>query len=202
MTLYIYNQYVKILKILSLCGIFVVPFCFVSSSEIIYIMFGENWLPSASCFQALSLSVWCQLLTSSTGAIFQSTNNTRLMLKSALINTIITIITIILGLSTGKIELMALGISVSYIINYLITFEILIKYVFNYSFIRFNTIFIYDFLFMILTLVTVFLITKFIVLSNVFLSIMMKGFLVLLFYVVYLFFSKKYKILLNLIRRE
>ena len=199
-TMYIYDQYIKILKILSLCGMFIVPFCFVSSYEIIYIMFGENWMLAVPCFQVLSLSVWCQLLTSSTGAIFQSTNNTKLMLKSALINTAITVITIFAGISTGKIENMALGVSLAYIINYLITFGILIKYVFKLSFFSFNKVLMFDFIYMIFILIVVCLITKFIVVSNVFLSIVMKGTLVLLFYVVYLLISEKYKILLNLIR--
>lgn len=172
---------------------FIVPFCYVSSYEIIYIMFGENWLPAVPCFQALSLSVWCQLLTSSTGAIFQSTNNTKLMLKSALINTAITVIAILVGISTGKIENMALGVSFAYIINYLITFGILMKYVFKLSFFSFNKVLMFDFIYMIFILIAICLITKFIVISNVFLSIIMKGSLVLLFYVVYLLISKNIK---------
>lgn len=200
-TMYIYNQYIKVLKVLSICGVFIVPFCFVSSHEIIYMMFGENWMPAVPCFRVLSLSVWCQLLTSSTGAIFQSTNNTKLMLKSVIINTIITVILILIGLSTGKIENMALGVSFAYIVNYFITFYMLMKYVFNLSFFSFNRILMYDFLYMILALVAVCLITKFIVVSNTFLSIIIKGTFVSLFYIVYLLISKKYKILLNLIRR-
>lgn len=200
-TMYIYNQYIKVLKVLSICGVFIVPFCFVSSHEIIYMMFGENWMPAVPCFRVLSLSVWCQLLTSSTGAIFQSTNNTKLMLKSVIINTIITVILILIGLSTGKIENMALGVSFAYIVNYFITFYMLMKYVFNLSFFSFNRILMYDFLYMILALVAVCLITKFIVVSNIFLSIIIKGTFVSLFYIVYLLISKKYKILLNLIRR-
>lgn len=200
-TMYIYNRYIKVLKVLSICGVFIVPFCFVSSHEIIYMMFGENWMPAVPCFRVLSLSVWCQLLTSSTGAIFQSTNNTKLMLKSVIINTIITVILILIGLSTGKIENMALGVSFAYIVNYFITFYMLMKYVFNLSFFSFNRILMYDFLYMILALVAVCLITKFIVVSNIFLSIIIKGTFVSLFYIVYLLISKKYKILLNLIRR-
>ena len=158
-------------------------------------------MPAVPCFRVLSLSVWCQLLTSSTGAIFQSTNNTKLMLKSVIINTIITVILILIGLSTGKIENMALGVSFAYIVNYFITFYMLMKYVFNLSFFSFNRILMYDFLYMILALVAVCLITKFIVVSNIFLSIIIKGTFVSLFYIVYLLISKKYKILLNLIRR-
>lgn len=197
---YIYTQYIKILKLLSIIGIFIVPFCFGAGREIICIMFGSKWLYAVPCFQLLSLSIWSQMLTSSTGAIFQSTNNTKLMVKSAIINTLITVVAIVGGLSTGKIENMALCVSLAYIVNYGITFSILMKYIFKMSLLKLNKEFILDFLFMIISIIGMYIFNSHVEINNIFISIIIKFFLILIPYILYLLLSKKYKMVIGLLK--
>lgn len=198
---YIYSQYIKIIQILSLCGIFIVPLCFISSREIILIMFGSKWEAAIPCFKYLSLSVWCQLLTSSTGGIFQSLNNTKAMFKSAVINTLITVTVIIIGISTGKIAMVALGVSCAYLVNYFITFKILMVEAFNKKMRDINKIVAQDFIYMIVVTIIMNIIFEYLVTSSVFLSLIIKGITLLLIYIVYLVISHKMGLFLSILRR-
>ena len=198
---YIFEKYIKILKLLSICGIFIVPFCFTSGYEIIYIMFGKNWLIAVPCFQALSLSVWCQMLTSSTGAIFQSLNNTKSMLKSSIINTMITISLLFVGLTSGRIEAIALCVSFAYIINYIITFKILMDDAFHMNMWKLNRELVMDFIYMCLALVIFTIVFKYVHISNVFVSVVLKGSIQLIVYLCYLVLTKKICLILNLIKK-
>ena len=40
---YIYHQYMKVVKLLSLMGVFITPYCFFMADYIILIMFGSQW---------------------------------------------------------------------------------------------------------------------------------------------------------------
>ena len=197
---YIYEQYIKVLKVLSFFGVFIVPVCFVSNYEIIYIMFGEQWISAASCFRILSISVWTQLLTSSTGAIFQSVGKTDLMLKSSLINTAITVILILIGLNMGSIEIVSAFVTISYLVNFFITFYLLIKEALEKDFIEFNKELLPDFVAVCsITLIASF-VFKFVLLENVFLSLLIKSFFVFVLFSGYELFTGKYKLIKKIIK--
>ncbi|GAI65773.1 unnamed protein product, partial [marine sediment metagenome] len=72
----IYTVYLKILKLLLLIGIPMSIFLFFSAKEVILILFGNNWVQSISVFRVLALSVWLQMLLSTTGSIFQVAGRT------------------------------------------------------------------------------------------------------------------------------
>ena len=67
---YIYEQYRRIVKILSLLGVFVSVYCYFAADEAILIMFGEQWTNSIPTFKILSLTIWTQMIMSSSGTIF------------------------------------------------------------------------------------------------------------------------------------
>jgi PST family polysaccharide transporter len=163
-------------------------------------MFGENWLTAVPCFQVLSLSLWSQLLISSTGVIFQSTNNTKGMLKTALINTSITIIMMICGLYMGKIEYVALFVSFAYIFNYVITFDVLMKETFYMKLRHLNKVLLLDFIYAIIMIVVSIFIISFINIDNVLISLFIKLILTMVLYCIYLFLSGKYKIFINILK--
>lgn len=196
---YIYDQYVKILKLLSSAGILIMPICFISSTEIIQIMFGEQWLAAASCFQALSLSLWCQLLTSSTGAIFQSIGKTNLMLKSTIINTAVAIFLLLIGLSTKKIEVMSWLISFSYILNYFVTFHILLREGLNFSFLRLNRELFFDIISLLFILISSILLFNMVTINGIFVSLFLKSLYVIILFTVYELISGNYKLLKKII---
>lgn len=88
----------QVTKILAIIGFPISIFLFFSSREIILIVFGDNWLDAILPFKILSLSVASQMLSSTFGSIFQSTNNIKSQLYIGLINTIWSVSMILIGL--------------------------------------------------------------------------------------------------------
>lgn len=133
----IYTQYMKIVKLLAIIGIFVSAFCYLASSEIINIMYGEKWSQAIPCFKWLSLSVWAQMITSSAGAIFQSLGDTKRMFWIGSANAVLNIVAIVLGIMTGSIENLAMCVAICYNIHFITSFFALIKLSFKMSYIGF-----------------------------------------------------------------
>ncbi|MTM28013.1 oligosaccharide flippase family protein, partial [Turicibacter sanguinis] len=139
---YIYEQYRRIVKILSLLGVFVSVYCYFAADEAILIMFGEQWTNSIPTFKILSLTIWAQMIMSSSGTIFQSLGETKGLFRAGLITTTINVIGIVIGLLLGTIESIAFMILLTFSINFIITFIILIKMVMGYNVINFFKMFI------------------------------------------------------------
>lgn len=196
---YIYQTYIKLLKILSLVGCFCAAFCHFAGREIIIIAFGSQWMAAIVPFEILGLSIWAQILTHTIAPIYQSLGNTKLMFRSTIITTILLVSSILLGFLGGSINTVALTISVGYILNFFITFIIMIKYCFNYRFIDFIKNFIPEgFIFAILFLIDFFWPLKS---EMILLSFATKLIVYLLVYVVLLYITKQYKVILTLIKK-
>ena len=118
---YIYENYMKIVKILSLLGLFVGAYMYFASYEIICIMFGEHWAAAIPCLAMLSLSVWAQVVNSSSGAIFQSLGNTKNLFITGVLSSSTTLIGIVLGIVFGDISTVARNAMISYNINFMIS---------------------------------------------------------------------------------
>ena len=141
---YIYENYMKIVKILSLLGLFVGAYMYFASYEIICMMFGEHWAAAIPCLAMLSLSVWAQVVNSSSGAIFQSLGNTKNLFITGVLSSSTTLIGIVLGIVFGDIGTVARNAMISYNINFMISYFMLIKMTFGFSFLKFLKSFIPD----------------------------------------------------------
>lgn len=131
---YIYDAYIKISRILGILGIYASAFCFLASKELTLIIYGPQWEFSIQCFKVLSVIVVTQMLNSTSGAIFQSLGNTKLLFTSGIINTVITIIMILIGLvGGGSIYTLAFCIVIAYVLHYVLAQLIIMKYGFGYN---------------------------------------------------------------------
>ena len=70
-------------------------------------------------FQILALSVWIQMIMSSTGGIFQSGNRTDLLLLSGVLSTIFNVTGIVTGVILGQIEYVAAFLVLSFSLNFI-----------------------------------------------------------------------------------
>ena len=136
------------MKFLSLIGCFVSAFCFFAGREIILLAFGNQWEPSILPFRIISLSIWMQMLTHTIAPIYQSIGNTKLMFKSVVIMTSLIILSIVTGVCIGSIVSVAICVALAYIVNYFISFLLIIKYGLNKSFVKFSKNFCYEALIM------------------------------------------------------
>ena len=86
----------------------------------------------------LAISIATQMMSSSAGAAFQALGNTRLMFIQGCINTTITILSILIGIFSGKtIYTLALWVSISFIVNFVISYFFLVVFAFKKNFNRF-----------------------------------------------------------------
>lgn len=148
---YIYHQYIKVVKILSLLGVYISVFCFLASEEIILIMYGDQWGSAVVSFRLLSLSIWSQMITSSTGSIFQSLGRTREMFQCGIYSTTLLVISILAGMLIGSIEAVALLVAIGYSLNFIVTFNVLLRKGFGRKFFVFARLFFPDVLVLVFT---------------------------------------------------
>ena len=131
---YIYRKYLKLMKVLSLFGIYITVLCFFCSREAILIVFGKNWNESVSCFRILSLAIWAQMTTSSTGAIFQSIGETRKMFVATFLASVVMVIFTLAGLGFGTLEALCYAVAIAFNISFVLNYYVLMRYGFHKPF--------------------------------------------------------------------
>ncbi|QWU15123.1 polysaccharide transporter, PST family [Paenibacillus sophorae] len=199
---YIFTRYMKVVKILSLLGVFITVYCFFSAEEIIFLMFGDQWGSAVPSFRILALSVWAQMVTSSSGAIFQSLGNTRLMFITGIYTSIISVIAELIGVSFQNITIVAACVAIAFNLHFFIVYHILIKRGFEYRRREFFAKFIPDIVVFIITFMGLHFVSSLINVDNLLLSALFKGVAGGTIYVIGLLLTKQYKVFLFLINRK
>ncbi|ACT95223.1 lipopolysaccharide biosynthesis protein [Dyadobacter fermentans] len=95
---FIYKEYVNVVNILAVLGIPISVFVFFSSEEIVQVMLGSKWSAVVPVLKVLSLSVWIQMILSSSGSIFQASGRTDLLFLSGALSAVFTIGAILAGI--------------------------------------------------------------------------------------------------------
>ncbi|WP_027968155.1 lipopolysaccharide biosynthesis protein [Streptococcus equinus] len=199
--LIIYKQYLRVVKLLLCLGAFIAPFCYLGASEIIDILYGQNWEQTISCFQILSFAIISQMLNTSSGGVFQAIGNTRLLFINGIVNTIVTVIAIIIGVFYGKTILnLSICIAIAYIIHSFLTFFILIKLGFRFKLSKFFFDILPDIFVLVVMIIAVVIYPLHI--ANILLSILLKGIFLLIIFANALFFTGEFRIFIQLFRKE
>lgn len=123
--------YLRMTRILANIGIPLSVFCFFSAHDIILFLFGNQWGDSVLSFKILAISIWLQMISSSTGAIYQSANRSDLLLYSGLQSMIFNVLSISIGVYLGSIETIATMLVVSFSLNFIINNYLLMYKAFN-----------------------------------------------------------------------
>lgn len=76
---FIKEKYLKIIKLVATLSVPIGLLLYFTGYEIIYIMFGKNWLPAVPAFEILSWSIPLQMVLSTSGSIFQALNKTKVL---------------------------------------------------------------------------------------------------------------------------
>ncbi|MEL5892902.1 lipopolysaccharide biosynthesis protein [Bacteroides sp. GD17] len=131
----------KYLKITRLIAIISFPIGFIfwgMADEIIYVFFGNQWTPAAGTLAILSLSLPLQMIQSTSGAIFLICSETKKQFYVGIRNTIITVVSFIIAAFFFKsIEAIAWAWTISLLINFVITYSIIYRYVLNVKIVSF-----------------------------------------------------------------
>jgi len=127
----IYRRFLKLTKGLFVIGVFVSACCVAASDEIIVVAFGDQWSEAGVLFMALAASTMFQIVSSMTGPVFQSLGRTREAFLTAVVNTAITLAAILCGVASGDVVVLACLVSVSYFLNPIATFYLLVARAFR-----------------------------------------------------------------------
>ena len=131
----LYQKYMAILRLLTAVGVWAEAICIFAAPEIIGIMYGSNWNNSIVCFKLLAISIATQMMSSSAGAAFQALGDTKRLFIQGLLNTLTTVASILIGIFSGKtIYALAFWVSVSFILNFVISYFFLIVFSFKKKF--------------------------------------------------------------------
>ena len=124
----IFKEYVKVVEILAILGIPISIFIFFTSEEIILILLGNKWLEVVPILRILSMSVWIQMILSSSGSIFQAAGRTDLLFVNGLIAAVVMVSAITLGVVFfNSLELTSYLLVCAFSINFFQGFYILIN---------------------------------------------------------------------------
>ena len=195
---YIYNAYLRILKLLSLVGCFLSVMLYYAGEEIVILLFGEQWYSAVLPFRILAISVWFQLATNTFGPVYLSIGNTKLMFKSVAISSIVIVASIISGCLLGSIVKVAYCVSAAYIMNYFISFSILVYYGFHESVKDFFLSFYHEIVFFAILMAITFIPVT---IDNYFYSLLFKGSLLSAVYLLMLFLTGLYKSFFSFFRK-
>lgn len=122
----LYEYWLSICRMLALVGMFVTAVFVCFPSEIVFVMFGDQWAASVPVTAALGLSVGVQMVNSTSGAIFQSAGRTDELFKSGVICTCISLVAILVGVASRSLSILGILISVSYYCHFAVTVWLLV----------------------------------------------------------------------------
>lgn len=119
--------YLKVVHILAIIGLPLSVFLMLSSKEVIYVMFGQQWSESVLPFTILSSTVWIQMTLSSSGAIFQSRNKPQYLLLNGIVSASIIVPSIIFGLLFKSIIGVSIFLTIGFYLNFFVSFYLVMK---------------------------------------------------------------------------
>lgn len=189
----IYEKYIRIVKILSLIGVFVTAVCFICPNEIITILYGNQWGDAVICFKFMSLAIWTQMIGGTSGSLFAALNDTKSHFYVSIVNTAIIIFALLLGIKTQSIQTLALYVSMALISHFFISYYILIAKTMKKSFLLFLKALLPDFLILVILCVLTLPITRFIKINNMILALFAKCSVITLVYALLLSILRQWK---------
>lgn len=193
---YIMCQYNKIAKFLAIIAIYISALCFFSSKEVILLYFGAQWEGAIGCFHYLSAGLFFQIVGGVSGSIYQCVNKTKVMFWSGIIGSIITVIAIIAGIALGSIEMLALCYTIGFVLNFAKSQWFLGRFCFDESVLKLTKIYLPELLIFVVMCCVMFFVPT---LDNLILSFILKFVACTLTYIIMLFITKEYKILVSVL---
>lgn len=92
----------------------------ICASEIIQILFGDAWAPAAPLLQVLALAIYARGVNSVQGSLLSASSRPDLLMRSTLVNTIVTLTMIFVGGLLGSVQSLAVCVVVAYNLELLI----------------------------------------------------------------------------------
>lgn len=127
----IFTAYYQLAYKLAVLGLLTATIIFWYSDDIIFILFGSQWLAVSELLRILALSIPVQMVLSSTGGLYQAMGATKEMFYCGVFSSIVNVSAIILGVYIGDMTVLCISLVIAFIINYFQCFYVLHHYVFK-----------------------------------------------------------------------
>lgn len=127
----IFNAYYQLTYKLAVLGVLTATIMFWYADDIIFILFGSQWLAVSELLKILALSIPVQMVLSSTSGLYQAMGATKQMFYCGVFSSIVNVSAIILGVYTGDMIVLCTSLVVAFIINYFQCFYVLHHLVFK-----------------------------------------------------------------------
>lgn len=126
----VYKEFTLVATRLALVGLFSATVIYWNAGDIIFILFGDQWFAAVDYLKILSLSIPIQMITSSTGGVFQAFGATKAMFKCGLFSSFVSISAIIVGIYQSDLLLMCYLLVFAFSVNYIQCFYMMHRTVF------------------------------------------------------------------------
>ncbi|MGO2988833.1 lipopolysaccharide biosynthesis protein [Lactococcus cremoris] len=196
------ETYLKVVKMLAIIGFPLTAFIILNSKPIINLLFGGNWNAAVIPLVMLGLSIWSQMLNAATGAIFQSRNQTHVMLRADIISTILIVIFTCVGVFTGNIATIALLVSVAYMVSFFITNYMLMRFTLESNILSLLKILVKPIFLGVTSGLVLFFIEPFTNFHNIILLILVRGILWLITIIGFLALTGEYKFVKDFVKNK
>lgn len=198
----VFTQYMKIVKLLSLTGVFVTAVCFCCSREIIIILYGDQWHIAVTCFKYLSFAIWTQMITGTSGSIFTTLGDTKRMFMAACINTTTIIIAIVFGTLHKNIIELSISIAIALNINFFVCYVVLIHFSLKESALSFFSKLSADVFILLFLLFISILLNKIFVFNNIVISLFVKASILSVLYLLLIIIFRQIKYFLPVLPKK
>lgn len=122
------TSYLKVVRLLAFIGLPMAVVLCCTSRELVLIIFGSQWEASIPALRILSLSVGIQVILSTSGAIFQAANATKMLFWTGLLSTILNVAAICTGIFIfDSMEGVAWSICTSFLLNFILCYYLLFR---------------------------------------------------------------------------
>ncbi|NPT40350.1 oligosaccharide flippase family protein [Paraburkholderia sp. 1N] len=123
----IFRSYQKLVRFLIIAGGFVGVVCLSCGNQIILAVYGAKWVDAIPIFYVLSFSITVQVVLSSTGSVFQAIGRTDLLFIGGVLSALTSVSAIIVGTLSHNIIFLSWLLVVSFNLNGVQGFYILVK---------------------------------------------------------------------------
>lgn len=127
----IFTTYYQLAYKLVGMGILIATIIYWYSEDIIFILFGSQWLAVSELLKILALSIPIQMVLSSTGGLYQAMGATKEMFYCGIFSAVMNVGAIIIGVNSGEMSVLCFSLVCAFIINYFQCFFVLHYYVFK-----------------------------------------------------------------------
>lgn len=199
---YIRETYLKLSQLLALFALPLSVFVFFNAKEIIYFLFGHQWTGAILPLAILSLSIWAQMLAQMIPPIWQSRNLTKKQTYNGIISFVIICISIVIGVIFGHLETVAAAVSISYIVNFVISAHYLLKKGLNSSIFIMLKGLIKPILLAFLLAVVYYFSSNLTTFSSLFLTLIIRGIILIVIVFGFLTFTGDLKKIIRMIKND